>query len=116
MAQMIANLEIDTAVKSLNVTITNPEAIPVSLKSDDEKNIIKTELTSVSSDVQNNLKAALQLIIASAFADEMVDPITGQTKSSLSDQLKSALEGLNVHINNDFFDDMLTRDAFKGGN
>ena len=49
-----------------------------------------------------------------AFADELIDPTTGDSTASLADQMKSALAGLNVHIDNDFFDEALQKSAFGG--
>lgn len=89
----------DTIMKLIGENAENSLKV---LVSNDEKNkVIPVKLLDLESDAETKLQRAVSLMIAGNLADG----ISSTNETSLVEVIKLALNGTNVHIDNDYFDD-----------
>ena len=103
LADNIMKLIGENAENSLKVFISNRDsdkAIPVKLL-----------------DLEQNAETKFKNALAALIAGNIIDEGTAGTEASgsLVSIIKSALDGANVHINNDYFDDFYQKQLFGGG-
>lgn len=99
-------------LKSAESAATN-KAIQVEVVND-AKNIVKTELTGMSSDMKAYVNSALKHIIAAALTDEFMSEDGAPAGDSVVSKLTQALNHMQVTVDNDNFNEFLQKSTFGG--